>query len=175
MAAPIDVRGVASAIFHGNLVERSGGGTGFNVTTDGTNPVAYCYWDRTNIMRGTTTPNLVHASITAFEGREPLSGTPTTAMGAAMGTGGSRSVTGNGDSGVVTATTGSTGVTTGDLVTVTFSRARRTAPLVTLTANGANAAQLKLYATSTTTGFTIGVGDAPAISTQYKITYFVPS
>lgn len=171
----VDIRGVAMALLTGNTFERTGGSTAVNITADGSaNPVAKLIWDRTNVfLEGT--PNFVHANITAFEGREPLGTVGTGTVGAAAGTGASRTVTGDGDKGTISVTTG-TGATTGTLITMTFST-RRAAPIVVLTPTNAAAAgaAAKMYVSSTTTtGFVVsvatsGLTDSTAHTWNYQI------
>lgn len=108
------------------------------------------------------------------------SGAPSIAADAGAGTGPTVSLaSGSTDTaGEIVVTTG-TATTSGAFVTVTFASAYSTAPFVTLTPSNSATANIVIdydagwYVTRTTTGFTVNLNGALAISTEYKFNYHV--
>lgn len=105
------------------------------------------------------------------------SGTPTKAVGAAAGTGGAVSVVGTDIDGQVIVTTGTSGMTTGTLATVTFATAFASTPYVTLTpANiySASDGYNKVYVSSNLTTFSLNAQAALSNASQsYTWNYHV--
>jgi hypothetical protein len=102
-------------------------------------------------------------------------GTTTVAANPAVcGTGCTLTIAGNDTSGVITVNTG-TGVTAGDLGTVTFAGAYSFAPQIALTPQAVPAASVfpQYYAASTTTTFDLSSYNAISASKTYKFTYQV--
>ncbi|MEN9631957.1 MAG: hypothetical protein RL077_361 [Verrucomicrobiota bacterium] len=94
---------------------------------------------------------------------------PVLAAGAALGTTPNvGSTTGNNVSFSVTTTSG-TATSTGVFFTGTFSTAYPLAPRAIITPSTANVAGLNLFVTTSTSGFTVSCGTAPAASTAYGI------
>lgn len=108
------------------------------------------------------------------------SSTPSIAAEAGAGTGPTVSLaSGSTDTaGEIVVTTG-TATASGAFVTVTFASAYSTAPFVTLTPSNSATANIAIdydagwYVTRTTTGFTVNLNGALAISTEYKFNYHV--
>lgn len=101
---------------------------------------------------------------------------PTGAVGAAGsgGTGAAITVTGSDQSGTVSVTTGSSGMTTGALATVSFSTSKSGgAPAVSITPKNAAAAALQPFATASSSAVSVNVGVAPATATTYVFDYVV--
>lgn len=94
---------------------------------------------------------------------------PVLAAGAALGTAPNVGVTTGSNVSFSVTTTSGTATTTGVFFTGTFSTAYPTAPRAFITPTTANVAALNLFVTTTTTGFTVSCGTAPAASTAYGI------
>ena len=102
--------------------------------------------------------------------------TPGIAAGTAACTSPTVSVAGTDTSGLITVTTGSGCAASGKLATLTFATAFGSAPRVTLTPGGANAAGLVTYvdsATISTTAFDLDTTATPGSTTTYKWYYQV--
>lgn len=100
---------------------------------------------------------------------------PTVAIQSAAGTSASASITGNDTKGQITLTTGSGAWSTGAQAIVTFARNYDTAPIVVLTAADADAATAfrvhDVYATSTTTTFSLNFGVVEAAGVEMLFNY----
>jgi len=100
--------------------------------------------------------------------------TPQIAAGAAACTSPTVNLSGDDTSGTITVTAGTGCSGGGALATVTFSSAFTAVPHITLTPGSAAAAALDAYindSTVSTTGFSVGVGSAPANSVMYQWNY----
>lgn len=131
--------------------------------------------DTTN-MKITVTALVVTGDLTVNGHVVTGGSTPTFSAGAAAACsgGGSVGVTGDDTSGTVSITTGAGPCSaTGGLINVTFANAFASAPHVLLTPAEPNAATLQYYYGSSTTGFTISTGIAPAPGTTYNYSYWV--
>lgn len=103
---------------------------------------------------------------------------PTTTTNANAGTGASSSVSNATDvAGIVNLTTGTLATATGEQVKINFNKAYTTAPIVVITSHNANAATnlviRGVYATSTTTDFSINFTVAETLGTAYTWYYYV--
>jgi len=102
------------------------------------------------------------------------SGTTTIAAGAAACTTPTVSIAGNDTAGTITVTTGTGCAATGVLGTVTFANAYAVAPRVVISADNANATNLKYYTSGrTTTSFNLLTNNAPTDATTYTYNYQV--
>jgi|GEM_PF-6533137 len=101
------------------------------------------------------------------------SGSTTATVGAASGTGGTCTVSGNDTSGEVTIVTGGSGVATGVLCTINFSSAYGVAPHTVLSPVNAASTGLQIYKTNNTINFVLNTNNAPTISTTYKFDYVI--
>ncbi len=105
-----------------------------------------------------------------------INGTPTIAAGAAAGTSPTVAITGNGQEGEITVTTGSTPPTTGVIATITLPVTFPTGARVQLTPSNDNAAAgiARVFATGTSSTFILNAsGTALSASTAYKFFYRV--
>lgn len=95
--------------------------------------------------------------------------TPTRTNGAALGGGGTSSVSGSDTAGTVTIGIGAGAPTSGCFTTITFAQAFNEVPHVVITPVGASAATLAYYITRTTTSFSIchNTGSAPSGSFSF--------
>ena len=174
-SACVDLRGLLYARITGNTVERAGGSTAINVTTDGSTPLAKLFYDRTNhVLEGTVV--LSHANITTMEGEEPLAAVPTIVANTGAGTGPTVSMAGDGDKGTISITTGTTPAT-GSLATITLATARRAAPIVMLQAanSATKAAEPRVYVSTVTTSTIVLTVQTTALtaSTAYLWRYWI--
>lgn len=104
----------------------------------------------------------------------PTGDAPAAAVQAGAGTGATATVAGRDTAGIITLTSGSGSVASGNQVVVTFAKPFAVAPVVmTNAANAAAATGVQRYASTTTTSFTVGFGVAPATGTAYAISYVV--
>jgi len=102
------------------------------------------------------------------------SGTTTIAAGAAACTTPTVSVAGNDTAGTITITTGTGCAATGVLGTVTFATAYGVAPRVVISADNADATNLKYYTSGrTTASFDLSTNNAPTDATTYTYNYQV--
>lgn len=108
-----------------------------------------------------------------FGGHIVPSGTAPAARASSGAAGGSVVITGNDTAGTITITTGSGGLTAGELAVITFKTAFGATPKVQLTPLNAAAANLNYFATHTATFFTINSTTAPAAGTTYIFDYLV--
>jgi hypothetical protein len=129
-----------------------------------------------SIFSNTTTKSVeVRQSSTDVYKRLTSIGAPTMTMGTAAGTGASVSYQGNDMAGKITFTTGSSGLTSGTILTVTYQTGMTgpTFPVITA-ANSAAAGQMtNFFCNSGSSNFTVQVGTALAASTSYIIYYQV--
>lgn len=95
---------------------------------------------------------------------------PSVLKGAGTGTGGSATIAGTDEFGVVTVVTGTTSVA-GILATVTFSTPFAVAPTVFVSCGDADSAAAQVYATSTASTLVIR-SVTPADAKTYKISYW---
>ncbi|OJU87984.1 hypothetical protein BGO17_03285 [Candidatus Saccharibacteria bacterium 49-20] len=100
-------------------------------------------------------------------------GAPNYSIGAAAGAGANVQVDGNDTAGTITVTTGS-GVSTGSLADLVFSRTYGKSPRVLITAQNDSSANARIYPSDkTTTGFSLGTSQALAPNTTYVFDYFI--
>jgi len=113
--------------------------------------------------------DLPHLRSNAYS--EGVAAKPTVAAGSAAGSGPTGlSNTGRDEFGTISVTTGSSGIGTGTLFTLTFAQPYSVAPdVVLVNDNGA----LDAYASATTTTLTISAKNTTVVSTPYKISYLV--
>lgn len=97
---------------------------------------------------------------------------PGRTSGAALGSGGSASVSGSDSSGTATINTGS-GALAGCFITVTFAQKFNNVPRVIVTAVGSDAGALAYYVTRTTNSFNICDATAPPAGASFAFDYFV--
>jgi cytoskeletal protein CcmA (bactofilin family) len=97
---------------------------------------------------------------------------PTRSSGAALGAGGTASVSGSDTSGSVSINTGS-GAAAGCFVAITFAQKYNDAPHVIATPIGSDAGKLDYYITRSSTGFSICDASAPPAGASFAFDYFV--
>ncbi len=97
---------------------------------------------------------------------------PSISGGAALGSGGTASVSGTDTAGTVTLNTGG-GPSTGIMATITFNRSFTGTPHVVISAIDANGAVLDVYVTRTSSTFVVRAASAPSASTTYTFDYIV--
>jgi hypothetical protein len=129
-----------------------------------------------NISVGQATSGGTNVRINFKDGhlRSQQTTAPTELEGANIGTGGTSTLANATDvAGKITVLTGTPGMAAGLQTTITFNAPYTVTPIVTITAVNANGAAIQVYATSTTSTFTVNFGVAPAASTTYEFFYNV--
>ena len=133
----------------------------------------------TPYIRHNSTKSLVEVQMGAQYYRIAADVTPSVSAGSAAGTGASISVSGNDQGGSVTLTTGSSGLGTGTLFTLTYGAAYEItssgAKPIVAPGNSASATEVTKYFVNGTgnTSFTVNAGTALTASTVYVFRYVV--
>lgn len=96
--------------------------------------------------------------------------TPTRSNGAALGSGGTASVSGSDTAGSVTLNTGS-GPSAGCYITVTFASKFNSTPHMVITPVGSTSSGLSYYINRSTTNFSVCATNVPSASTTYVFDY----
>jgi hypothetical protein len=101
-------------------------------------------------------------------------GEPAATVQSAAGSGATVSISGDDTTGTITITTGSSGLTAGELAQINFSNSYTSAPHVILSPSNAAASSLEYYkGTTTTSGFMFDANQAPSANTTYQYDYFI--
>lgn len=101
--------------------------------------------------------------------------TPAVAVQPGAGTGATATIDAQGNSGMVTLTTGA-GATSGPAFTVTYAHPYATASYPVISAANSQASTMvkDAYLTATAAGFTLSLPSAPVAGTSYAITFYAP-
>lgn len=108
-----------------------------------------------------------------FGGHIVPTGTEPAARASSSAGGGTVSISGNDTAGTITITTGSGGLSAGEMAVITFKTAFAATPKVQFTPLNAAASNLHYYATHTATFFTLNSSTTPTGATTYVFDYLV--